>query len=123
MGYLIILESYVDDIFGGAGSKTLGTNLINQLISVGKLTTAVMNPLKCRGPAQILDILGLRYNAILRQVTIPDDKRMKYLGKIREVLSAFYVTSKDIVKLIGYLGYASWAEPFGRPFLSALGFI
>ena len=26
-----------------------------------------------------------------------------------------------IEKLLRYLGYASWAEPFGRPLLSALG--
>ena len=35
-----------------------GARLIQQLIAVGKLTTAVMNLLKCEGPEQELDILN-----------------------------------------------------------------
>ena len=101
------MESYVDDIFGGAGSEVQGKRLIKQIISVGKLTTAVMNLLKCEGPAQALDILGLRYNAVLRHVTLTESKKVKYLCKLRVVLSAYAVTSRDIEQLLGYLGFAS----------------
>ena len=66
-----------------------------------------MNPLKCEGPAQVLDVLGLRYNAALRLVTITESKRVKYLSKLRDVLSSFGVTSKDLEQLLGYLGFAS----------------
>ena len=58
------LESYVDDIFGGALSKAVGMNLKNQLIKVGKLTTAVMNTVKCEGPAQSLVVIGHLYNVL-----------------------------------------------------------
>ena len=30
------------------------------------------------------------------------------------------MTSKDLEKMVGYLVYAAWVEPFGRPFISAL---
>ena len=89
-------------------------------MSVGQLTTAVMNPSKCHGPYKIIDVLGLRYNAHTRHVRLPPSKQQKYLQKLQDTLSALIVTSKDIEKLIGYLCYASWVEPFGRPFLSSL---
>ena len=121
VGVYIVLESYVDDVFGGADSKSHAADLIAQLIAVGKVTTAVMNLLKCKGPARVMEILGQLFDAGTRKVTLPPGKRTKYLGKVREVLAATRVTSKTLEKLLGYLGYASWAEPFGRPLLSALG--
>ena len=53
-------------------------------------------------------------------MNLPPKKQAKYLNKVRELLSVFFVTSKEIEKLLGYLCFASWVEPFGRPFLSAL---
>lgn len=105
--HFFILKSYIDDVFGGTRSKAQGAKLIKLLILVGRLTTAVMNPLKCEGPAQVLDVLGLRYNAVLRRVTITESKRVKYLSKLRVVLSSFRVLSGDVEQLLGYLGFAS----------------
>ena len=116
----IQLESYVDDVFGGANTKEQAGIIFSEIISVGLLTTAVINKSKCHGPCQIIDVLGLRYNAIKRRVNLPPPKQEKYLQKLQDALSALIITSKDLEKLIGYLCYASWAEPFGRPFLSAL---
>ena len=79
-----------------------------------------MNPPKCKGPSQILPIFGLEFNAILRKVSLPADKRSKYLRELRTTLRSLFVISNRLEKLIGYLSYASYAEPFGRPFLSAL---
>ena len=76
----------------------------SQLIATGKITTAVMNPLKCKGPAQILAILGHQYNAITQCVNLPEAKQHKYLAKLREVLAAVCVTSKQLESLLGYLG-------------------
>ena len=69
--FYFVLESYVDDVFGGAGTKSQAANLIAQLVDVGRVTTAVMNPLKSKGPAQVLEILGLMYDALLRRVSVP----------------------------------------------------
>ena len=49
-----VLESYVDDIFGGAGTFEQALDLKNRLTSIDFLTTAVMNPIKGKGPAQCL---------------------------------------------------------------------
>ena len=79
-----------------------------------------MNPVKCKGPAQCLAILGHWYDAILQRVNLPEDKQRKYLAALRAVLSAPRVTSKQLESLLGYLGQASQTEPYGRPFLSAI---
>ena len=79
-----------------------------------------MNPKKCKGPSQVLSILGLEFNAIRRNVALPPNKRTKYLSKLRATIQAVFISSNELEKLIGYLTYASYAEPFGRPFLSAL---
>ena len=97
------LESYVDDVFGGAISLALAENLKSQLIAVGKLTTAVMNLLKCKGPSQILPILGHQYDALSRSVNLSSQKQQKYLTKLRSVRSALFATSKELESLLGYL--------------------
>ena len=102
-----MLESYVDDIFGGAGTFEQALDLKNQLTSVGVLTTAVMNPIKGKGPAQCLVILGLQYDAVRRHVRLPPEKQQKYLAKLRAVMSKKRVRSKQLEKLLGYLGFAS----------------
>ena len=101
------LVSHIDDIFGGAISERQAGNLKSQLIAVGRLTTAVMNPLKCRGPAQSLVIIGHLYDAQLRRVKLPVCKQLKYLAKLRIVLSTLLITSKVLESLLGYLGWAS----------------
>ena len=115
-----VLKSYVDDIFGGANSFYQAMILKLQLIATGRITTAVMNQGKCLGPSQVLPILGFLYDAMLRRCTLPRDKQHKYLSKLLLILNARKATSKDIEKLLGYLGFASQIEPFGRPFLSAV---
>ena len=68
-------------------------DLIAQLIAVEKVTTTVMNPLKCKGPARVMVILDQQYDAILRQVTVPPAKQIKYLNEIKVVLASECFTS------------------------------
>ena len=90
-------------MFGGATSKALASHLKLQLIAVGKLMTAVMNPLKYKGPSRSLPILGHQYNALSQSVNLPSGKQKKYLKKLQSVLSALLVTSGDIESLFDYL--------------------
>ena len=47
-------------------------------------------------------------------------KQQKYFLKLKEALFNGYVSSKDLEKIVGYLVWASYAEPLGRPFISAV---
>ena len=80
-----------------------------------------MNLSKCKGPARQMVVLGHLYDAALQLVRLPDDKQTKYLAAIRALLlRRSDSTCRDIQKVLGYLGFSSYTEPFGRPFLSAL---
>ena len=127
-GIPIILESYVDDFFGGpkksrAGIKADKMNaklMFENLISVGDLTGAKMNSKKCHPPARVMEILGFLYDAINRSCKLSEEKVQKYISRIRNILNEQYVYHKHLEKLVGNLTYAAWVSPFGRPFLSVL---
>ena len=59
----------------------LVVHLKSQPIAIEKLTTAVMNPLKCKGPSQSWPILSHQYNALSQSqaVNLPSMKQRKYL--------------------------------------------
>ena len=85
-----MIESYVDDIFGGANEKHHAECLKQQLIETGVLTTATPNLEKCHGPTQKLPILGMTFGAVLKKVSLPESKQLKYLTKMNEILSYGY---------------------------------
>ena len=98
-----MIESYVDDIFGGAHDKTHAECLKNQLIGTGLMTTAIPNLKKCHGPSQKLAILGMTFDAVEKKVSLPKSKQLKYLTKLHDVSSHDYVSSKTLEQLVGYL--------------------
>ena len=75
---------------------------------------------KCHGPSQNLSILGMTFDANSKRITLPRKKQQKYLSTLREVLTKGHTSSKQLEKIVGYLVWASYAEPFGRPFISAV---
>ena len=115
-----MIESYVDDIFGGAYDKINTAELKDRVIRTGVATTAVPNLDKCHGPSQLLVILGMLFDAIKRNISLPPKKQSKYLQKLNKIINAGWASSKDLEKIVGYLVWASYAEPFGRPFISAI---
>ena len=123
---MIILESYVDDFFGGPKQSKGGLKadkikaqiLFNELIAVGELTGAIMNLEKCCPPAQKMVILGFLYDSIAKTCRLSEQKREKYINRIDDILNSEYIKIKVLEKIVGNLTYAAWVSPFGRPFLS-----
>ena len=74
------MESYVDDIFGGAATKERTNELKNQIIATGLVTTAVPNLTKCHGPSRRLTILGTMFDANQKMVSLPPKKTSKISG-------------------------------------------
>ena len=114
------IESYVDDIFGGADTKSQASQLKIEVIRTGIVTSARANFEKCLGPAQCLKILGMMYDAITKRCFLPPGKILKYITRINEILRRKEASSKEFERLVGNLVWASYVEPWGRPFLSAL---
>ena len=84
------------------------------------MTSARVNFTKCQGPSQLLKILGMMYDAVHRKCSLPPKKVAKYLSRIHGILLTNQTTSKELEQLVGNLVWASYVEPWGRPFLSAL---
>ena len=92
----IILESYVDDFFGGPKRSKEGVKtdkrkaeiLFDQLIAVGELTGAKMNPKKCCPPARVMEILGFLYDAVAKRCRLSTKKQTKYINQINVVLES-----------------------------------
>ena len=118
--WYFVVKSYVDDIFGGAKTFEHALRLKETLIATGNLTTAKMNAKKCHGPARQLPILGMLFDSIKRRCTLTQKKQQKYIARLEKSLSKEGMTSKELEKMVGYLVYAGWVEPFGRPFISSL---
>ena len=110
----------MDDIFGGASTYEHTQRLKMEVIATGQITTARANLSKCLGPSQILKILGMMYDAVAKQCSLPQPKIEKYICRINAVLKAASTSSKDFEILVGNLVWASYVEPWGRPFLSAI---
>ena len=68
--WTFVIESYVDDIFGGAYDKINTAELKDRVIRTGVATTAVPNLGKCHGPSQLLVILGMLFDAIKRNSVV-----------------------------------------------------
>lgn len=125
----ISLTVYMDDFFGGPiRSESLSKGLkearilIRNLIEIGAVTNTHMNLEKCVGPARSMDIIGMNFNSIKRACFLSKTKSIKYrlrLSKLRESETA---SSKELQKVVGYLVYASWVCPFGRPFISTISY-
>ena len=97
------LESYVDDIFGGASTYGQTLQLKTEIIRTGHVTTAKANLKKCHGPCQRLKILGMVYDAIEKHCSLPPTKVTKYIQRIDIILNQKHCTSKELEKLVGNL--------------------
>ena len=97
------MESYVDDIFGGATKFEQTLKLKNEIIRTGFVTTATANLKKCHGPYQILKILGMMYNAIAKTCSLPPEKVEKYISRIDAIFYKKGCTSKEVEQLVGNL--------------------
>ena len=92
---------------------------MNTLALAGQRTQTFINPAKTEGPARSLVILGLLYCSETRTCRLGKAKRDKYLSRITEAIEQ-PVTSEQLEKLAGNLGYAAWVEPFCRPLLASI---
>ena len=101
-----VLGSYVDDAFGGTLSSNDTQLMMTSLNITGRLTQTCINLTKTEEPARSLVILGLLYCSIKRVCRLGDAKRAKYISRVSEVIKR-PVTSRQLEKVVGNLGYAA----------------
>ena len=121
----IALCVYMDDFFGGpirtespARDFRNAQKLFRNLIEVGAVTNTHMNLDKCEEPARSMDIIGMNFNSKKRACFLAKSKRLKYIMRLSTLRKLGIASSKKLQKVVGYLVYAAWVMPFGRPFIS-----
>ena len=127
--YPIALGVYMDDFFGGpirTGSLSVDLErahtLFTVLIVIGAVTNTFMNLKKCEESARSKDILGKNCNSEKKACFLSAKKIAKYATKLSQVREQGKASSKVLQKIVGYLVYAAWVMPFGRPFISHISF-
>ena len=123
--YPIALAVYMDDFFGGpirSGSLSRDLKraftLFQDLIIIGAVTKSFMNLKKCEKPARSKDILGMNFNSKKKACFLAASKISKYTEKLSQIRKRGFASSKELQKVVGYLVYAAWVMPFGRPLIS-----
>ena len=121
----IALAVYMDDFFGGpirtgslARDLKRARRIFKDLIIIGAVTSAFMNLEKCEEPARSKDILGMNFNSKKKACFLAEAKISKYTSKLTKLRKSGVASSKELQKITGYLVYAAWVMPFGRPFIS-----
>ena len=119
----------MDDFFGGpirTGSLKedlkRAQTLFTVLIIIGAVTSTFMNLKKCEEPARSKDILGMNFNSEEKACFLSATKIVKYSAKLAQLRRHGVASSKVLQKIVGYLVYAAWVMPFGRPFISHISF-
>ena len=115
-----VLDSYVDDAFGGDISYATAYSLIQYITWAGRVHGTLVNVAKSEGPAISMVILGLLYRSDLKICSLDPKKVLKYSERIKTLIKQSWVTSKDLERMVGRLEFAAWVEPFGRPLLTFL---
>ena len=125
----IILLSYVDDFFGGPirtgallHDKKIAKLMLENIIVIGEITNTCANLEKCKEPARRMVILGIMFDSIKKSCYLAHAKISKYCNCLTLVRTSKTCTSKLLQKIIGYLVFASWVIPYGRPFISHISF-
>ena len=121
--FQIALAVYMDDFFGGpirteSLERKRAYTLFEDLIIIGAVTSASMNTEKCVKPARSQDILGMNFNSVMKACCLAKTKITKYIAKLSKFRKSGVASSKELQKIVGYLVYAAWVMPFGRPFIS-----
>ena len=115
-----VLDSYVDDAFGGDNSYSTAGGLIQYITWAGRIHGTLVNVAKSEGPKISMVILGLLYRSDVKICSLDPKKVIKYSEQISKLIKQGWVSSKDLERMVGRLEFAAWVEPFGRPLLTFL---
>ena len=75
---------------------------------------------KTVGPTPSLEYLGIVIDSIAMEARLPQDKLLRITASVRQFLGISKCTQRELLSLIGHLGFATRVIPAGRTFMSRL---
>lgn len=111
-----LIDSLLDDMFYGHQTFDLNLAQHNYLKKLAVRLGVVLKVAKEVSPSQILTILGIQYNLILRTVGLDHSKIERYSRVIRKILQSKGTSQHDIHSVYGKMIFASSVMPFAKSF-------
>lgn len=110
------IVNYIDDFILMAPTLADCIAAQHELIrTLGRLGFSV-SWAKVKGPAQIMDFLGLTLNSITMEVSLPEDKLHKLQLLLNWFITHQKVQRRDLEQLVGILNHAASVVKGGRTF-------
>ena len=106
----------LDDFLFLARSKRECQQYLSSFLNLCSSLGVPIAPEKTKGPARVLDFVGLELNSIEMSVKLPSEKIIKYLSSINQALSSKSISKRDIQVLAGQLNFASSVVMAGKAF-------
>lgn len=118
--FRIDLEAYIDDWLLKHSNKEGAAFLLDLFHEPCAFLGIAINPEKSEGPDQVTKFLRLLIDSHNCQLRLPEDKRMKYLNSIEELLSKETCTMDDLTKTAGRLVHVQAVHKTGWTHIQAL---
>ena len=97
-----------------------GVAAMARLRSMFQASHIPLSEKKTVGPASSLEYLGIVLDSIAMEARLPPDKLIRITAFVQQFLGLSKCTQRELLSLIGHLGFATRVIPAGRTFMSRL---
>ena len=111
-----VLSNYLDDFLFIALKMSVCSTMLKEFLSLCRTIGCPISEEKTETSTEIIVFLGMLLNGRLHVVSVPQDKVIKALNLIQEVIELKKVTIKTIQQLTGTLNFLNRAIVPGRAF-------
>ena len=108
---------YLDDFLIVANSKDECITAMNVLINLLRKLGFAINWSKVAGPSKSIIFLGINFDSVNFQLTLPDNKVSETLSLLQEFLNKRRASKRQLQRLAGKLNWASRVVRGGRTYL------
>jgi len=115
-----VLQSYVDDFFGGADTYDKAVAQMTLWLQVCRDLGVPVSKAKTFLPSRVMEILGLIINTNTMTLSVSQDRLLDILDELEEFSIAKSVRRSDLESLAGKMVFACSVLPGGRTFMREL---
>lgn len=113
VAFNIDLDVYIDDWLMHNPSAVTTKTIMKFFVQICDYLGITTHPGKLEGPAQQIVFTGLEIDTVRLRLSIPDQKRMKYLQSLEKMLYSTSATMSDLTCLAGKLVHVSAVHTAG----------
>jgi len=117
LGLTAYFTVYMDDVLISHKDYVSCLDALNRFTDLCTLLGLPLAPEKTTKPSTIITFLGITLNSTEMTASLPQEKIVKTLGKIDDLLQRRSCTVKELQSMIGTLNFNCYIIPHGRAFM------